>query len=290
MNRKWVVLMGTLILVLAAAIPAAAIVNGEPDNGEHPYVAMLVFYNSGEEWLWACSGALLSDRLILTAAHCLENDLATDPDGWGPDSVRVYLDETVAYGPFLEIYPKEGYYTGIMIPHPKFDWSLPFPETYDIGLIILDQSVEGLTEFAQLPELNYLDQFTSGDKRDVIFTDVGYGLNDTKPVVIELFTRYMAQSFLMSLDTKNADDWAIQLSNNPGQWSGSEEYVSGGICSGDSGGPTLFGGPESNLVVGVHNAVILPACAGYSISWRVDIAESLDFIAGVVEAYGLELP
>ena len=286
MKRKRVFALVILVSALVFVLPVSAITGGEPDDGEHPYVGMLVFYNEGGSWLWACSGSLLSDRLILTAGHCV----SPDADGRVAASVRVYFDEIVAYDPNSQTFPNDGYYMGTFFPHPNWDWTLPFPETYDIGVVILDEPVVGITEFAQLPELHFLDQIANGDKRDVILTTVGYGRNDAKPVPLWYTSRYMAQSFLVSLDNWITDGWAIQTSSNPGEWDGSEEFVTGGPCSGDSGGATLFGGPESNLIVGVINAANMPGGIGKGISWRVDIPTSLDFINGVIAEYGLELP
>ena len=50
-----------------------------------------------------------------------------------------------------------------------------------------------------------------------------------------------------------------------------------GICFGDSGGPVLLG--DSNLVVGVASFVNNGRCAGNAFAYRLDTAESLDFLA-----------
>ena len=36
--------VAALIAALTLVVPASAITNGEPDNGEHPYVGQLIFY------------------------------------------------------------------------------------------------------------------------------------------------------------------------------------------------------------------------------------------------------
>ena len=82
--------------------------------------------------------------------------------------------------------------------------------------------MEGIDQFGQLPTLGFLDEVGSkSDKRGVILTSVGYGVNDMHPEEISLRTRYQAQSFLINLVNSTTAGWNIMSSNNPGQWVGS---------------------------------------------------------------------
>jgi hypothetical protein len=77
-RRVLVVLVSALAVLLAWAVPAQAITNGQPDNGAHPYVGELLFFVPDEtdprfddpgSW-FTCSGTLLNDHVVLTAGHC----------------------------------------------------------------------------------------------------------------------------------------------------------------------------------------------------------------------------
>jgi secreted trypsin-like serine protease len=66
-----------LLVALAAALcfvglstPADAITNGQPDNGAHPYVGLVVFYDASGTPTHRCSGTMISRRTLLTAGHC----------------------------------------------------------------------------------------------------------------------------------------------------------------------------------------------------------------------------
>jgi len=50
-----------------------------------------------------------------------------------------------------------------------------------------------------------------------------------------------------------------------------------GICFGDSGGPILLG--DTDLAVGIASFVNNGQCAGNAFAYRLDTAESLDFLA-----------
>lgn len=286
MHRKSVGVLVACLLALAIVMPAAAITYGEPDAGEHPYVGLIAFYNEADDFIWRCSGTLLSSQFVLTAGHCT----APEPDPeLVPAYARVYFDETIFYDPVADDYTNEDYYLGSVVTHPNYDWA-QLPEHYDIGAVLLYEPVEGITEFGQLPSEGLMDEVGSKSaKRKVIVTSVGYGVNDLHPDEISLRTRYQAQSFLINLINKFTDGWNIMTSNNPGQWVGSEDVSSGGTCFGDSGGPVFLGGSGSDLVVGI-TSFGNSGCAGADFSWRVDSQASLDFLSQYAQDYGFEVP
>ncbi len=285
MSRKLWVGLVVLVLVLTVARPAAAITYGEPDLGEHPFVALIAFYDADGNFIWRCSGSLLSPTLMVTAGHCT----AADVDGT-PVRARVYFDETIYYDPVADDYTNSNYYLGTPVAHPGYNWST-LPETYDIGVVLMDEPVVGISEFAQLPTEGLMDAVGSkSDKRWVIVTPVGYGVNDMYPDEISLRTRYQAQSFLINLNNAYTDGWNIASSNNPGKWAGSEDYTTGGTCYGDSGGPVFLGDSESNVIVGITSFGTSAACSGVDYSWRVDTEASRAFLSQFAEEYGFVIP
>ena len=276
MHKKWIAVIASVVLIAAIVIPVAAITYGELDDGEHPYVGLIGVYDEDWEWMWRCSGTLLSDTVVLTAGHCT----AYDPEYGTPKYAKVWFDEQIFYDPILDDYTNPDFYTGETKPHPLYV-GLTIPETHDIGVVILDEPVDGITVYGQLPTAGFLDEMAQkSNKRQTYLTSVGYGVNDVKPEVISLRTRYKAMSFLISLNNALTDGWNIKSSNNPGQWT--DDAVTGGTCSGDSGGPVFYGGYESNLVVGI-TSFGNSNCTGTDYSYRVDIEDSLDFLSQYVE-------
>src|SRR4051812_11582086 len=67
--------IGAVLMAAAlAAAPALAVDEGVPDRAGHPYVGALAADPDSDgpqaPYLW-CSGSVLSDRVFLTAAHCI---------------------------------------------------------------------------------------------------------------------------------------------------------------------------------------------------------------------------
>ncbi len=152
-----------------------------------------------------------------------------------------------------------------------------FPDTHDVGLLILDQPIT-LDEYGVLPSAGLLDSLaTKRGRQDAVFTVSGYGLSfsaNPKSVVSSLSyrVRLEAQSSLVNLGSANTSGYNLQTQGN-----GNDR---GGTCSGDSGGPVFLGGPDSNVIVGVTSFGLNSICRGTDFSYRIDQTAVLDWIAG----------
>jgi hypothetical protein len=264
--RKKAVLLG-LILLLVVAIPVAAVTNGEPDAGRHPFVGLMVADDADGNPLWRCSGTLISDTVFLTAGHCTEPP-ATRATIWFAEDVEATPDYGTPAG-----YPFEGDVDGTAFTHPDYNPAAFF--LYDLGVVVLDEPVP-MDEYGELPDLEVLDGITGRDKKAAL-TAVGYGLQEINP------NRYTGErdrllATLDLIDTKGVfgvpRGTAIKVS---GSGVGGDNSDSGGTCFGDSGGPQFLA--DTNIVAAVTSFGLNGNCAGVGGGYRVDQADDLDWLA-----------
>ena len=260
------------ILLLGMVATAQAITWGEPDGDDHPHVGILYFEQTSG--IYRCTGTLLSPTVLLTAGHCTEEFGQPNFHSWVSFESEIIfppdldLDDDAAFKAYLD----NNFIGGTAYPHPEFDDFAEFPNTFDIGVVVLDEPVS-LDEYGELPALNLLDTLTKGrGHRDKGFTAVGYGLQGYIPPYYSAErTRYQGQVSLVEVNSNNnGDQHSAKFSNSPGRGNGK-----GGTCFGDSGGPLFYG--DTNQIGAVVSWGITP-CIGVDYQFRVDTAAALDFL------------
>lgn len=252
MKIKIPILILVIILSLALATPALAVKFGEPDNGEHPYVGLLVFYDENMAPQWRCTGTLISPTVMLTAAHCAELE----------GRAQVWFNEqvTLALG-----YPNSGGIMGTAYAYDLWQGGLYLPNTGDAGVVVLDEPVD-LDFYPSLAPVDYLDDLAvRRGLQDVNFEVVGYGLQAVKPKLSSYRDRMKAWVQLVNLRSALTDGYNLQTTNNPGKGTGP-----GGTCFGDSGGAIFT---ADHQIVAVNSFVMNENCNGASFGYRVDKAD-----------------
>ncbi|MBN1774751.1 MAG: trypsin-like serine protease [Deltaproteobacteria bacterium] len=185
------------------------IVDGTLEPGMDPVV--YIFH----EWGFACTGTVVSPRVVVTAKHCLP--ARASPEGWHVMVGPGWHGFTDDYGVVeTRTTPGEDYTEG------------------DIGVVLLARDfTQGFVRWAFLPWPGFGILST--------VTSVGYGQSiagdDSSSGV-----KYRRDGYVSSLGRLN--------------YSSTDNRV----CSGDSGGPSLFEG----VLVGVASEALVGVCSGAS--------------------------
>src|SRR5215207_3937283 len=182
--RRILVVAVVTLTLLAMALPAAAITGGEPDGNRHPNVGLILFYDATGRY--RCSATLISPTVLITAAHCTEGTLGSTLVTFDsviaktpPSPFPVAADPSVGYTP--EEITAAGYLSGTAYTHPEYSGFTDLDNWNDVGVIVLDEPVTGITPATLAPE-GYLDQFAQPTLNSTIFEVVGYGTEVRKPL------------------------------------------------------------------------------------------------------------
>lgn len=267
MRKRFIGILVAVVLLLTAVVPALAVTNGEADNGEHPFVGIMVADDADGNPLWRCTGTLMSSTVFLTAGHCTEAPAA---------SVTVWFAEDIAATPGFGTvagYPFEGDVDGTPMTHPDYDPAAFY--LYDLGVVVLDDPVP-MAEYGELPALGELENYKGKDKKAAL-TAVGYGLQEINPNRLQADLLRL-QAPLDILNTQGVfgvpKGTSVAVS---GSGVGGDASATGGTCFGDSGGPQFLAG--TNTIVAVTSFGLNGNCAGTGGGYRIDQADDLNWLS-----------
>lgn len=268
-REKGTLLKRLIVAAIAAtfavlvALPVYAIRYGDPDNGEHPYVGLMVATTEDGAPLWRCSGTLISPTVFLTAGHCTEAPAAR---------ATIWFHEDVDAD--AEDYPLPGSDTVTGTTHTHPDYNPDAFYLFDAGIVVLDDPVV-MNEYGALPDQGAVDALFGGKgKKNKQITAVGYGLQSVVPGPSADRVRLKADLNIVS------------ISGTGGIPAGTSMFVSGdaakgGTCFGDSGGPQFQKG--TNIVLAVTSFGLNANCTGVGGGYRIDQADDLEWIGSFLD-------
>lgn len=158
-----------------------------------------------------------------------------------------------------------------MISHPKYGSGEDGDNVYDVGVVILSETVD--LPLAVFPDPGFLNALREGgvlrDGPEIAeFIAVGYGQTIQWPQAVQFDNgpgRWYVESGFHAL----TQSLLILFKNN--------NFDYGGTCYGDSGGPTFFEYDGELWLVGIHS-MSNASCSAMSFDYRTDIADTLDFL------------
>jgi hypothetical protein len=286
MRRLSTVLAGVLSLLTVGVLApstAGAVTGGTEDTANrYSNVGLILFYDATGRF--RCSATLVSPTVLLTAAHCTEGTLGDtvvtfDPDvartaAEAPTAIPTAADPALGYTDAdLAAFP--GWYGGTAYTHPDYSGFTDMDNWNDVGVIVLDEPVVGITP-AEIAPVGYLDQFAQPALNSTTFTVVGYGTEVRKPEagpqkptpmsypIVRRYTDVVGQKLTPQI---------LQVNGNE-----HDNRGGGGSCFGDSGGPTF----KDGYLVTVTSYGYTANCRYLDGLQRVDIAVVQDWLDSFV--------
>ena len=282
--------------VLFAVLPtsAGAIIGGQPDGNNHPYVAY------ADNGVFACSATLLSPTVMLTAAHCFSDSTSA----YGVNTVTGGSIVRTTFDPNLtQANPSRVWHWGTYYFDPQFAigsaGGLPGFDTHDVAIIVFTTDgchvpsnrnpvfnfcgpislAETGGQHGVLPQQGLVDTLRNQTPVDL----VGYGVRNyvrgggpcggpCTPVTGAAFTRYGGQADVFASNSVISGEFLKLHANKVG------------VCHGDSGGPDLVAG--SNVILAVNSFGGGQTCDSNTYSYRVDTQEALTWIANAIRLGG----
>lgn len=211
---------------------------------------------------YMCSGAIVGDRWILTAARCVEDR---------PFRVAVGLD-------YIQEFDSRMVPVAARYIHPHYQWTPSVGQRGDLALIELLHKLE-YNERVQpiaLPKKN--EELKYVGKEDMV-TVAGFGLN-----AAEGFPMNRSSAVNITIyDGKKGCEKSITFNERSHICAGSLNGIKG-VCRGDAGSPLFVATKERTVILGVASVVDGCARPG-SAAIFTKVSNYLDWIHSIIAHY-----
>lgn len=229
----------------------SSIINGQKADENSDQDLILSIVSVPQQYVY-CTGILISSNVVLTAAHCIEKD---------KEPSFIFLGKTAPFYQDRELENDLKYSIEKIIIHPSYstDYKINGGND-DLAILILKEKVRAPFKAMKINE--DFDFIKSGTPLHV----AGFSIYSAplRNNIFELFNVKLAEKYKPS---NFGDDDSIQfLTRNvvinsdikPNVESDTIglDQIAGGICPGDSGGPTMIKNDNQLLLVGINRSII----------------------------------
>ena len=269
-------IVAMLGLACSSGVSQAMTSTTPPDGNGHPAVVALL----RSDGYWArpfCSGMLLSDKVVLTASHCLEFAVRLEQVGW---QLSVTNDATLQQDSNgwlpLNTLTTNAAFSQIVL-NPEYNPKVLGGYDHDVSAAVLASPISvDPAAFPALPSLGLLDELkASGYLRAATFSVLGYGIVEKPtPAHGKWSSAFSGERRIGALGFFALDTRFIHESQRSHQ---GED----GACNGDSGGPSLLQIGSTTYVVGVTSSGDIP-CYATNTATRTDSDEALALLMEVL--------
>ena len=266
-----------LLLPLLSCTPQPDSVASDPfilygtsdTSAAHQAVVYITMQSGG--YGGACSGTLIAQNVVLTAAHCCTT----------ASSMRVYIgNSTSSFTTEL----------GVSVAQTHPSWDPNFEQTNNLAndICLLRLSSNAPSSVVPIPYLPSSLALTSGEVNNLALQFVGFGLTETGASGTKLKMTQTLANICEGSSWCNVNIPNVGTTQVPPNTIGILMNTSGGICSGDSGGPAFVTRGGQEYVAGVSSFVMQNSsqqCDYFGASTKVDRFSSFiaSFLGTVTE-------
>ncbi|XP_033746451.1 limulus clotting factor C-like isoform X2 [Pecten maximus] len=206
--------------------------------GQWPWQAAMSRHLQDNYWYITCGGSLVSENLVVTAAHCVTHYETDIPIA--VDDIAIYLGKHYRSDVLNSTFVQKRKVTSIEI-HPHYD-----PSTYDIDIAVLflDSPVI-LTHYVRpvcLPDQLGSERLIRPGREGVV---TGWGVTENSRISEELrMAKVQTTTNTDCMDKYAQVGYPQTITEN--MFCAGQEDGSSDACEGDSGGPLVF--PDTGTI------------------------------------------